>query len=76
MVLGVVFGLGFGSVPLQPARELLGLAESDEVPVGHLIDRDAQAVPNDLALELHGKETVVAALQESDGHVGPCCEGP
>src|ERR1035437_8021390 len=37
---------------------------------------DAQAVLNDSALEVHGEESVVAALQDSGGHLGPCLQRP
>src|SRR5450631_1070486 len=48
-----------GHVGLQPASELLGLAEGQEVSAGHLVEGDAEAVPDDSALELHREQAVV-----------------
>jgi hypothetical protein len=72
----MVSGVDLGPVDLQAACELLGLAQSDQVPAGHLIDSQAQAVPNQAALEAHREEAVVPTLEESDGHLRPRREGP
>src|SRR4051812_20754919 len=55
----------------ESVGQLRRAAQRDEVAAGHLVDGDPEPFGDDAALQLDGEEAVVAAREETGGHVGP-----
>src|SRR5262245_39311443 len=68
--------LDLGAVGLKPCDELLWVTQRGRMAAVQLVGRDAQPLPDHLALELRRKEPVIPAKEEPGRHIGPGSQRP